>query len=111
MSSRNYVFHDSKFGAAIHVRVIPRSSKNEISEILDDGVVKIRLKAAPVGGKANEMLIEYLSKILDVKKNQINLIAGHTNKDKLVSILGVDAVSVQRKMTAANKGIPSSDNI
>lgn len=111
MSSRNYVFHDSKSGAAIHVRVIPRSFKNEIGEILDDGVVKIRLKAAPVGGKANEMLIDFLSKILDVRKVQINLVAGHTKKDKLVSILGVDTAYVQRKLTAVIKSGSSKNDV
>ena len=47
MSERKFHLHDGKVGAAITVRVTPRASKNEISEILDDGTIKVRLIAGP----------------------------------------------------------------
>ena len=42
---REFELHDGKNGAAIAVRVTPRTAKNEIFAILDDGTVKIRLTA------------------------------------------------------------------
>ncbi|NMC12126.1 MAG: DUF167 domain-containing protein, partial [Chloroflexi bacterium] len=52
MITREYKFHSGRFGAAIAVRVIPRARKNEISTIMQDGAIKIKLTAPPVGGKA-----------------------------------------------------------
>lgn len=80
---------EGKTGAAITVKVFPRASKNEISEILSDGTIKIRITAAPVDGKANEALIHYLAEILCVPESNIELIAGHSGRDKLISIIGI----------------------
>ncbi|MFU8773656.1 MAG: DUF167 domain-containing protein, partial [Anaerolineales bacterium] len=62
----------------IGVRVIPGATKNEISEILDDGRIKIRLIARPIGGKANEALKKFLAEILDIGVRQIEIIKGNT---------------------------------
>lgn len=97
-NKREFNLHSSKGGAAITVRVTPRSSRNEVSEILADGTVKIRLTAAPVDGKANETLIEYLAKVLDVSKSNIEIVAGMTGREKLVTILGLSPEEVQKKI-------------
>jgi len=44
----------------IKLRVLPRSSKNEVVGKMDDGTLKIKLTAAPVDNAANEALIELL---------------------------------------------------
>ena len=90
--------HSGKTGAAITVRVTPRMSKNEISEILNDGTVKIRLTAPPVDGKANQALIEFLASILDVKPANIEIVAGQTGRDKLLTVMGLSAEDVQVKI-------------
>lgn len=97
-NKREFNLHSGKGGAAITVRVTPRSSRNEVSEILADGTVKIRLTAAPVDGKANETLIEYLAKVLDVSKSNIEIVAGMTGREKLVTILGLSPEEVQNKI-------------
>lgn len=73
-------------------------AKNEIYGILDDGTVKIRLTAPPVEGKANKELIKFLSKILDVPVSSIEIIAGQTGHDKIVSVLNLDSEQVQQKI-------------
>ena len=98
MVSRQYHLHDGKKGAALAIRVTPRASHNEIVEILSDGTVRIRLTAPPVEGKANEALVEFLSKILDVAPSRIEIVAGMTGRDKLVSILDLDAESVHARI-------------
>ncbi len=95
---RSFKLHDSQSGAAIAVRVTPRASKNEIFQIQDDGTVKIRLTAPPVEGAANQGLIAFLSEILDVRPSQIDIVAGFTGKDKLVTITGLDAATVQSRI-------------
>lgn len=98
MSGRNYHLHDGKKGAALAVRVTPRASRNEIVEVTSEGTVRIRLTAPPVDGKANEALIGFLSKILDVAPSRIEVVAGATGRDKLVSILDLDAEAVHARI-------------
>jgi uncharacterized protein (TIGR00251 family) len=95
---RKFHMHDGKLGAAITVRITPRSSKNEISEVLNDGTIKIRLTAPPLEGKANEMLIEFLADVLDVKKGQLDIVAGTTGREKIITITGLDAATVQARL-------------
>ncbi len=97
-NKREFNLHSGKGGAAITVRVTPRSSRNEVSEILADGTVKIRLTAAPVDGKANENLVEYLAKVLDINKSSIEIVAGMTGREKLVTILGLSPEDVQTRI-------------
>ena len=69
----------------ISVRIVPNASRAEIvgKEL---GAWKIRLPAAPVDGKANEALIEFLSEILDIPKSSIAIEKGHTSKTKILSV-------------------------
>lgn len=100
MAEKRYNFKEGKGGAAISVRVTPRSSKNEISEILEDGTIKIKLTAPPVDGKANEALIDFLAKVLNIKANQLDIVAGQTGRDKLITITGLRPEEVHQKIMA-----------
>jgi len=82
------------------VRVTPKASRNKILGILDDGTVKISLTAPPVDGQANEALVKFLAEVLDVPKSNIEVVAGATGRDKLVSIVGIDASAVNDRIMA-----------
>lgn len=86
---------DGRGGAALAIRVTPRASRNEIVEILPDHTIKIRLTAPPVDGKANDALIDFLSKVLSVPKSRIEIVAGQTGRDKLVTIIDMDSSEAQ----------------
>ena len=98
MVDRKYKLHGGRKGTALAIRVTPRAKKNEIAEILSDGTIRIRLTAPPVEGKANQALIEFLADTLEVPKSKIEIIAGATGRDKLVSILDLDAETAQRML-------------
>ena len=66
------------------VKVISNSSQQKIEE--RDGIFRVHLKSPPVKGKANEELIEFLSKHFKVKKNQVLIVKGHTSNIKEVEI-------------------------
>jgi len=95
---RKFRFHNGKSGAALAVRVTPRSARNEIAEILSDGTVRVRLTAPPVEGKANAALIKFLAKVLGVAPSRLEIVAGETGRDKLVSIVDMDVETAQRKI-------------
>ena len=70
------------------VKVVPRSSRTAIAGILN-GMLKVKLSAAPEKGKANESLVEFLADTLGVKKNTITITSGHTSPVKTIQIAGV----------------------
>jgi hypothetical protein len=98
MNTQKYHLHDGKKGAALAVRVTPRSSRNEIAEVRDDGTVRVRLKAALVEGQANEALVTFLSDVLDIQPTKIEIVAGATGRDKLISILDLDSDTVHERI-------------
>ena len=71
----------------IYVKVIPRSSKNEITKI-SEGEYKVKLTAAPIDNKANKMLLDILAEHFDVPKSSLQIIGGKSTRKKIVEILG-----------------------
>lgn len=74
--------------ATVSVRVVPRSSKEGVAGF-EGGVLRIRLNAPPVEGKANEALVRFLSKALGVPKSRIALVAGEKGRNKVVRVDGI----------------------
>jgi uncharacterized protein (TIGR00251 family) len=72
------------------VRVVPRSRRNEIVG-LEAGILKVRLVAPPVEGRANEALIRFLAKSLGVAQGRVEIIRGETARTKLVRVRGISA--------------------
>lgn len=69
----------------ILVKVITRASQTEIVEEKPN-YLKIRLKAAPVEGKANAELVKFLAKKYGVSQSRVEILKGLTSKEKLVRI-------------------------
>ncbi len=100
MPKRNFHLHDGKVGAAIAVRVTPRASRNKIAEVLPDGTIKIHIAAPPVDGEANEELIKFLADVLNIPKSRLEIVAGQTGRDKLISVLDMDADTAHTRIVA-----------
>lgn len=73
----------------ISIVVKPNSGKSEIDQI-EDGSLVVRLKSAPVDGKANEELVRVLAKYFRVTQKSIVIKQGSTGKKKLIEIVGID---------------------
>jgi uncharacterized protein (TIGR00251 family) len=58
---------------------------------MEDGSWKVRLTAPPVDGAANEALIKYLASLFAVGRQQVEIVSGHTGRQKIVRVSGVDA--------------------
>jgi len=70
----------------LDVKVVPRAAASEVTELLPDGALKVKVKAAPEKGKANEELCAVLASFLNVPKRNVNVILGHTSHKKRVKI-------------------------
>jgi uncharacterized protein (TIGR00251 family) len=100
MADRKFKMHNGVKGSALAVRVTPRASRNEIVEIQDDGTVKVRLAAAPADNEANDALIEFLAEILGVSKSKLDIVAGISGRDKLISIMDMDVDTAHARIVA-----------
>ena len=98
--SRKYDFHDGKRGSALAVRVTPRASRNQIVGVLNDGTIKVHLAAEPSDGETNAQLVGFLAEVLGVPKSRVEIVAGSSGRDKLVSILDMDVETVHQRVLA-----------
>lgn len=85
-------------GVEIRVKIVPGSSKTQISGILDD-MLKVKIAAPPEKGKANKSLIAFLAKSLGVKKNDVEIVSGKTNSVKMLRIFGINPDMIQTLLT------------
>lgn len=100
MSDRKFNLHDGQKGSALAVRVTPRASRNEIVELLDDGTIKVRIAAPPSDNEANETLIDFLAEVLGVPRSRLDIVAGVSGRDKLISIVDMDAETAHQRILA-----------
>jgi hypothetical protein len=74
--------------ARLSVRVQPRSKRESI-ESIQDGVVRIRVSAPPIDGKANEAVRRLIAKSLNVPRSRVTLVKGSKSRDKVFEISGM----------------------
>lgn len=75
-----------KGGIVIEVKVQPRSSRREIVGTVGN-VIRVKLTAPPVGGAANEQLIELLSEEFGVRKSDITILRGESSTRKTIKLV------------------------
>lgn len=95
-------FTESPEGAIVSVRAAPRSSKAGIEGLWGDDAIKIKIKSAPVDGKANKELVEVLADEFDLPKSSVIFKSGETSKTKRLLLKGVSVETV--KNIVENKG-------
>ncbi len=82
----------------IWVKAVPGASRNEIAGVVGDRL-KVRISAAPEGGKANKAICKLLASSLGVKANQISIERGETNPAKIVRISGAGLGDLMSELT------------
>ena len=90
----------------ITVRVQPNAKRNEVVRFEDD-VLYIKIAAPPVKGKANAVLLTFLSDTLGVSKSRLSIEKGATSRIKVITIEGMSQEEVKEFIG----GLPGIDNI
>lgn len=99
------MFQATAAGIRLRVKVAPKAKRNAIGGWLDEPpegpigggkALKIAVTAAPEGGKANEAVIALLAKEWGVAKSAISVVAGATDRRKILEIRGQPAELMQR---------------
>ena len=89
----NY-FTETSEGIVLNVRAQPRSSRSGIDGLLGDAV-KVRIRCAPVDGKANKELVETLADAFGLPKSSVAFKGGETAKEKRLLLRGTTAERVR----------------
>ena len=87
-------------GVIVNVKAQPRSSRSLVDGLLGDAL-KVRIRSAPVDGKANKELIETLADEFDLPKSSVVFRSGETSKTKRILLNGVTGAQVE---TIVNRG-------
>ncbi|MBR3087150.1 MAG: YggU family protein [Kiritimatiellae bacterium] len=84
-------FEQTRDGVVVNVKAVPRSSRAGIDGLYGDDAVKVRIKSAPVDGRANRELVETLAKSFGLPKSSVEILGGATSKHKRILLRGMDA--------------------
>lgn len=67
------------------VHTVPNSRANDIKQIAEN-VLKVKVAAPPIDGRANKELIKILAKHFKVHKKDILILHGATSKEKIIGV-------------------------
>ena len=82
-------------GVVLNVKAQPRSSKAGVDGLLGDAV-KVRIRCAPVDGKANKEVVEVLADEFSIPKSRVVFKSGETSKTKRILLKGVSAEDLRK---------------
>jgi hypothetical protein len=85
-------------GVALEVLVQPRASRTRVVGE-HDGRLKIQLAAPPVDGEANAALVEFLARVLAVRRSDVVIGRGETGRRKTVQVAGATAAAVRAALS------------
>lgn len=75
-------------GIIVNLRISPNAKKNEI--IKDGDIIKVKITALPIDGKANKALVELFAKNFKIPKTSIEILKGETSKEKTILFKTMD---------------------
>jgi uncharacterized protein (TIGR00251 family) len=81
----------------LRLKVSPSASRSEVVNFIDDSLL-LKVAAPPTKGKANKEVISFLSKKLRLPKSSIQIVAGHTTRQKLVNVYGMEKQRALHKL-------------
>ena len=84
----------------LKLRVVPGSGRPGIVGRYGDAW-KVRVTAAPERGKANEAVLIELASVLDVPRQDVDLVAGHSSRDKIAVVRHVPEREIEARLEAA----------
>ena len=89
--------------AKLRVHVQPGAKRDQVLGFRD-GVLRVKVAASPVEGRANKALVAMLAALLAVPKQSISIVAGLTARDKLVEVEGLAPEEVVARLGVTLRG-------
>lgn len=83
--SASYLHPAADGSVLLDVHVVPNAPRTAADGV-HDGALRVRLKALPIEGRANEALIAWAASTLGVPRSAVELVRGHTARRKHLRI-------------------------
>lgn len=64
---------------------------------------KLRVREAPERGHANDAVLDLLAGTLSLHRRDLELVAGHGGRNKVVELAGITAEETDRRLAAAEQ--------
>jgi uncharacterized protein len=77
-------------GATLAIRAQPGAKKNTILGEYGTAL-KVAVTAPPEDGRANDAILDVLHDWLGVKRSQLRILSGATNRNKVIQVVGFSA--------------------
>jgi len=94
-------------GYILRIRVTPNASRCAVSGLFKDNqeqvYLKISLNATPEKGKANQELINFLSKLLKISKSSFSILSGKTDHYKKILLTTQNSAEVEKNLHQLEK--------
>lgn len=86
--------------ADLAIRLTPRADRDALVAGAAPGdPLRARVTAPPVDGQANAALVKVVAKALGVPKSRVSVVKGHTARDKVVRVDGLDAADAHARLS------------
>ena len=85
----------------VRVRVSPGARRTELVGRHGEAW-KVRVAAAPERGRANEAVLDLLSRELELPRRAVSLVSGHAAREKVVLLEGIDRAESERRLEGAS---------
>jgi uncharacterized protein (TIGR00251 family) len=90
--------------ALVTLRVSPGSKSTSFAGLYGEGALKLFVAAPPVDGKANAETRRYLARLLGLPKSAVEVVGGHSSRDKTILVRGLGAEAVRRSLMGSVEG-------
>jgi uncharacterized protein (TIGR00251 family) len=85
----------------VRLRVSPGARRTELVGRQGEAW-KVRVAAAPDRGRANEAVLDLLSRELELPRSALSIVSGHTAREKVVLLEGLDRAESERRLAEAS---------
>ena len=90
----------AELSTRLRLRVAPGSRRSEVVGRYGDAW-KVRVSAPPEAGRANDALLDLLASRLDLPRRSLSIVSGHSGREKIVQMDGIDQAEGERRLAKA----------
>lgn len=77
--------HRKGHSVILTVQAKPNSRSNSILEVNDDHI-KIAVKAPPIDGEANSVLIDFIAEVMEIDEGDVEIKKGNSSRLKYIAL-------------------------
>jgi uncharacterized protein len=91
----------AKPSTRVRLRVSPGARRSELVGRHGEGW-KVRVAAAPEGGRANDAVLDLLAAELELPRRSLSIVSGRSAREKVVLMEGIDQAESERRLERAS---------